>query len=73
MHSFLLPCQRLSVCREQGKDYSRQSKTPKTVFANVLGAQEIDSEESIPPGWESIPGSLKMFTNMDSKLSADGS
>jgi hypothetical protein len=26
----------------------------------------IDSEGSIPPGWESIPGLLKRFTNTGS-------
>jgi hypothetical protein len=27
----------------------------------------IDSEEWIPPGWESIPGLLKRFTNTGSE------
>ncbi len=31
------------------------------VFVNVYGAQE-----SIPPGWESIPGPLKRFPNTGS-------
>ncbi len=31
------------------------------VLVNVYGAQE-----SIPPGWESIPGFLKKFTNTGS-------
>jgi hypothetical protein len=31
------------------------------VFVNVYGAQE-----SIPPGWDSIPGLLKRFTNTGS-------
>ncbi len=30
------------------------------------GSSRIDSEESIPPGWESIPGLLKRFTNTGS-------
>jgi hypothetical protein len=33
---------------------------PGPVFVNVYGAQ------SIPPGWESIPGLLKRLTNTDS-------
>ncbi len=32
------------------------------VFVNVYGVKGINSEESIPPVWESIPGLLKMFT-----------
>jgi hypothetical protein len=34
------------------------------VFVNVYGAPE-----SIPPGWESIPGLLKRFTNTGSDSS----
>jgi hypothetical protein len=30
------------------------------VFVNVYG---VDSEESIPPDWETIPGLLKRFTS----------
>jgi hypothetical protein len=33
---------------------------------NLSGSPGIDSEESIPPGWESIPGLLKRFTNTGS-------
>jgi hypothetical protein len=35
--------------------------TSEPVFVNVNGVQE-----SIPPGWESIPGLLKRFSNKDS-------
>ncbi len=31
-----------------------------------LRSPEIDSKKSIPPGWESIPGFLKRFTNLGS-------
>ncbi len=36
-----------------------------------LGSPGIDSQESIPPGWESILGLLKMFTNSGSEFSID--
>ncbi len=34
----------------------------------TISCQEIDSQESILPGWESIPGLLKRFTNYSTKL-----
>ncbi len=34
------------------------SSDPEPEFANILRNPGIDSKESIPPGWESIPGLL---------------
>jgi hypothetical protein len=39
------------------------ASTAEPVVVNVYGAQE-----SIPPGWESIPGLLKRFTNTGSGI-----
>jgi hypothetical protein len=43
----------------------------ESVFVNVFGAQESIPPTYVacrtaPPGWESIPGLLKMFTNTGS-------
>ncbi len=35
-------------------------------ICKLLISPRIDSEESMPPGWESIPGLLKRFTNTGS-------
>jgi len=46
------------------RDGMVSSKTiPESVFVNVYGAQE-----SILPGWETIPGLLKRFTHMGSRV-----
>ncbi len=41
-------------------------KASQARFVNVYGAQETILMKSIPPGWESIPGLLKRFTNSGS-------
>jgi hypothetical protein len=40
--------------------------TNPTLICKRLRSPGIDSEESISPGWESIPGLLKRFTNTGS-------
>ncbi len=48
---------------------SRLPLKPLWIRARIfkrLRSPGIDSEESIPPGWESIPGLLKRFTNTGS-------
>ncbi len=63
----------LNVYTPQGAELHLDMSTlPKFVLHLDLsslqnpGSPGIDSEESIPPSWESIPGLLKRFTNTDS-------
>ncbi len=46
----------------------RSSQDNETVFCKLLRSPGIVSEESIPPGWVSIPGLLIRFTNTGSGL-----
>ncbi len=45
----------------RGRGVTPHLSKAEPVFVNIYGAQE-----SIPPGWESIPGLLKRFSNSGS-------
>ncbi len=57
----------VSILRDKGAKVSTEP-----LFVNVYGAQESILEESISPGWESIPGLIKRFTNTGSGLTGRG-
>jgi hypothetical protein len=51
----------------QERSFVLKMVSVEPVFVKVgLRGPGIDSEESIPSVWESIPGLLKRFTNTDS-------
>ncbi len=50
----------------QGPKDDHESRKNRARICKHLRSPGIDSEELIPPGWESIPGLLKRFTNTGS-------
>ncbi len=53
----------INLSVQQHTSMCMQTRAP---VCKRLRSPRIDSEESIPPGWESIPGLLKRFTNKGS-------
>jgi hypothetical protein len=51
-----------SQVKEQGDGGKEGDSRSRARICKRLKSPEIDSKESIPPGWETIPGLLKMFT-----------